>query len=251
MFPKQDVQLHHHARAPRGQLRTDIRADLFDGPTIAVAKRLIGATLYRRIPAGEPDAGELLSGRIVETEAYLPLVDPSCHGYRGPTPRTATLFGRRGFAYVYLIYGMYFCLNVTTEPPGIGAAVLIRALEPLAGVEAMQKRRGSGIPVEALASGPGNLCRALAIDLRADGADLRQGDLVIAPASPLAQTFATSGRIGLSSAQAWPLRFFDPHSLSVSPYRRRRVRPKDLPRTADKVGKRTVASVDAARPAVI
>ena len=233
-------------------MRTDIRADVFDGPTVAVAKRLIGATLYRRIPEGEPDAGERLSGRIVETEAYLPLVDPSCHGYRGPTPRTVTLFGRPGFAYVYLIYGMYYCLNVTTEPAGIGAAVLIRALEPLTGIEAMHRRRGRSIPTEALASGPGNLCRALGIDLRSDGVDLRQSDLMIAPASLPAQAYETSGRIGLSTAQAWPLRYFDPHSPSVSPYRRRGARnPKDRPRAADKVGKRTIASVDVARSAVI
>jgi DNA-3-methyladenine glycosylase len=180
------------------------------------------------MPDGEQDAGELLSGRIVETEAYLPLIDPSCHGYRGPTPRTATLFGRPGFAYVYLIYGMYHCLNATTEPPGIGAAVLIRALEPISGIEAMRRRRGLHIPVEALASGPGNLCRALSIDVRSDQADLRRGDLVIEPASgERAHVVETSGRIGLSSAQTWPLRFFDPDSPSVSPYRARRMRSKD------------------------
>jgi DNA-3-methyladenine glycosylase len=180
------------------------------------------------MPYGELDACELLAGKIVETEAYLPVIDPSCHGYRGPTPRTATLFGRPGFAYVYLIYGMYYCLNVTTEPPGIGAAVLIRALEPITGIEAMRKRRGLHIPVAALASGPGNLCRAFSIDLRSDGANLRRGNLVMeAPSAGPAQVVKTSGRIGLSSAQTWPLRFFDPHSPSISPYRSRRIRTKD------------------------
>lgn len=233
-------------------MRTDIRADLFSGPTVSVAKRLIGATLYRRIPRGQPHAGELLSGRIVETEAYLPLVDPSCHGYRGPTKRTAALFGRPGFAYVYLIYGMYHCLNVTTEPPGLGAAVLIRALEPLTGIKAMRLRRGLHIPLAALASGPGNLCRALSIDLRSDGVDLRHGDLVIeAPKDRRPPAIHTSGRIGLSSAQNWPLRFFDPNSPSVSPYRARRIGSKVGRRAADKVGKRTAPSVDGSRPAVI
>ena len=233
-------------------MRTDIRAELFDGPTVSVAKRLIGATLYRRIPEGRPSAGQLLSGRIVETEAYLPLVDPSCHGYRGPTRRTATLFGRPGFAYVYLIYGMYHCLNVTTEPPGIGAAVLIRALEPLTGIELMRRWRGVHIPLDALASGPGNLCRALSIDLRDDGVDLRQGDLVIEAAEGRqTPVFQTSGRIGLSTARAWPLRFFDPESPSVSPYRARRLRSKVGRHVADKVGKRTATSVDGSRPAVI
>jgi DNA-3-methyladenine glycosylase len=205
-------------------VRTDIRLGedgLFEGPTIDVARRLVGAMLYRRIPRGAPDAGTLLAGRIVETEAYLPLVDPSCHGYRGPTKRTATLFGRAGFAYVYLIYGMYYCLNVTTERAGIGAAVLIRALEPVAGIAAMQQRRGAQIPLAALASGPGNLCRAMSIDLRCDSADLRSGDLVIArPEGAPAVEIAVSGRIGLNVARQWPLRFFDPASPSVSPFRK-------------------------------
>src|SRR5579864_7481145 len=183
---------------------------LFAGPTIDVAKRLIGATLYRRIPPDEPDAGILLAGRIVETEAYLPLVDPSCHGYRGPTKRNATLFGRPGFAYVYLIYGMYYCLNVTTEPPGIGAAVLIRALEPISGIEAMRRHRGEDVAIAALASGPGNLCRAFAIDLRCDGADFRKGALTITPATSMLNVrTAVSRRIGLNVAAEWPLRFFD------------------------------------------
>jgi len=217
---------HHHAYITGGQVRTDIRVngELFTGPTIDVAKRLVGAILYRRIPRGEPDAGSWLSGRIVETEAYLPLVDPSCHGYRGPTKRTATLFGRPGSAYIYLIYGMYYCLNVTTEPAGIGAAVLIRALEPISGVEAMQRRRGSHVAVDALASGPGNLCRAMSIDLRCDNADLRHGDLTIKAPRHRMRPIAVSGRIGLSAAQRWPLRFFDPSSPSVSPFRKTRTR---------------------------
>jgi len=244
------VKLHHHARMSDGQARTDIRDELFDGPTASVARRLVGATLTRVIPAGERDAGAVLRGRIVETEAYLPIVDPACHGYRGPTPRTASLFGRPGFAYVYLIYGMYHCLNATTEPPGIGAAVLIRAMEPLEGIEAMRRRRGQSTPIEALACGPGNLCRALSIDLRCDCADLRSGSLTIEPAVDSPVEVAASSRIGLSSAQSWPLRFFDPKSPSVSPYRRRRPL-KTAPRRADKVGKRTAASVDELKPAVI
>lgn len=194
----------------------------FFGPTAEVARRLIGAILCRRLPQGEPDAGTLLTGRIVETEAYLPLVDPSCHGYRGPTKRNATLFGRPGFAYVYLIYGMHYCLNVTTEPPGIGAAVLIRAVEPLEGIDAMRRRRGDNAPVAALACGPGNLCRALSIDLRCDGADLRAGELTIrAPHEEYDRAIAASARIGLSVAATWPLRFYDANSPSLSPYRKR------------------------------
>src|ERR1700694_505792 len=199
--------------------------ELFSGPTIDVARRLIGATLYRTIPKGEPGAGKILSGRMVETEAYLPLVDPSCHAYRGPTKRTANLFGRSGFAYVYLIYGVYYCLNVKTEPAGIGAAVLIRALEPTSGIEEMRRRRGRHVPIEALLSGPGNLCRALSIDLRCDGADLRSGGLRLRPAPQDERVEPqVSGRIGLRVAAKWPLRFIDANSLSISPFRKRRQR---------------------------
>jgi DNA-3-methyladenine glycosylase len=205
-------------------VRTDIRPagkldEFFSGPTIDVARRLIGATLYRRVTGSRTAAPQTLAGRIVETEAYLPLVDPSCHGYRGPTARNASLFGRPGFAYVYLIYGMYYCLNVTTEPPGIGAAVLIRALEPLEGVEFMRQRRGLHVPAMALTSGPGNLCRAMDIDRRCDGLDLRCGDLHITPPEQPLRDVRASSRIGLNVAQKWPLRFYDPASPSISPFR--------------------------------
>ena len=214
------MQTNHHAalldrQGPntRALAQTD---DPFDGPTIDVARRLIGATLHRVIPRGEPDAGTVAGGRIVEVEAYLPYVDPACHGYRGPTPRSGWIFGRRGTAYVYLIYGMYFCLNVVTERAGIGAAVLVRALEPLEGIEAMRRRRPR-IADPKLASGPGTLCRSLSIDLRCNGLDLRVGQLTISfPQERRANKVAVATRVGLSSAQRWPLRFYDPHSASVS-----------------------------------
>ena len=181
-----------------------------------MARRLIGATLERVIPRGEPDAGTLVSGRIVETEAYLPNVDPACHGYRGPTNRTASLFGRPGHAYVYLIYGVHFCFNVVTEPPGTGAAVLVRAIEPLAGIDAMQRRRSPHTPPWALASGPGNVCRALGIGRECDGANLRRGDLRIVFPEVMSSRIAVTARVGLSAAARWPLRFYDPASRSVS-----------------------------------
>ncbi len=197
------------------------RNDFFEAPTIAVAQKLIGSSLIRRLPADEPDSDVVLAGRIVETEAYLPLVDPSCHGYRGPTKRNACIFGRPGFAYVYFIYGNHYCLNVTTEPAGIGGAVLIRAVEPMRGVEEMRRRRRTETNIAALACGPGNLCRAMSIDLSCNGVDLRQGDLVIAVTRDVPQTVARSGRIGLNTASDWPLRFFDPSSPCVSPFRKR------------------------------
>jgi DNA-3-methyladenine glycosylase len=194
---------------------------VFALPTIAVARALIGATLRRVVPPGQPDAGCELAGRIVETEAYLPLVDPACHGYRGPTPRNSAIFGRAGCAYIYFIYGNHFCFNVTTEPAGIGGAVLIRALEPVQGVEFMRRRRPAGTPDAALACGPGNLCRALGIDRSSNGADLRNGALTIELPGAQPTAVRAGPRIGIREAADWPLRFIDPTSASISPYRRR------------------------------
>jgi DNA-3-methyladenine glycosylase len=211
---------HHHAKKQIRQ-ETVWSNDRFDfsGPTIEVARRLIGAMLIRRVPSGQRGARLTMTARIVETEAYLPLVDPSCHAYKGPTSRNASAFGRPGSAYVYFIYGNHFCLNVVTEPAGIGAAVLIRAAEPFAGIEAMRGRR-PGVRDARLLSGPGNLCRAMSIDRNDDGVDLSgDGDLrVLAPAATAASVHV-GPRIGLSVAREWPLRFFDPTSESVSAHR--------------------------------
>ena len=197
--------------------------DPFAGSTVDVARRLIGATLERIIPHGEPDAGILVSGRIVETEAYLPNVDPACHGYRGPTERTAALFGRPGRSYVYFIYGVHYCFNVVTEPPGTGAAVLVRALEPIEGIAAMRRRRQPDTPVRALASGPGNVCRSFCIGRECNGVDLRDGDLRIVFPVATPGRIAVAARVGLTAAADWPLRFYDPSSNTVSrPPRRKR-----------------------------
>lgn len=224
---------NHHAKTGRRQQTVWSNHPFdFSGPTAIVARRLVGALVLRKIPRSHPDGGTLMAARIVETEAYLPLVDPACHAYRGPTRRNASAFGRPGFAYVYFIYGNHFCLNVVTEWPGIGAAVLIRAAEPLAGLSAMRRRRPTA-PDAALLSGPGNLCRALAIDRADDGVDLRDGILRIVASTGKAQVVASSPRIGLSVACEWPLRFFDPSSKSVSPYRPRRVSAKSAGHLVD------------------
>jgi len=191
---------------------------LFDGPTIEVARRLVGAALIRKLPPEHEDAGEELLGRIVETEAYLPFVDPACHGFRGPTPRNTSIFGRPGHAYVYFIYGNHFCLNVTTECAGIGGAVLIRALEPLSGIEAMRRRR-PGVRDAQLLSGPGNICKVMSIDRSCDGADLsRSASLRIETARSRrnGMKIAATTRVGLRVAAGWPLRFYDSSSESVS-----------------------------------
>ncbi len=134
--------------------------------TLTVAREILGQRLVRQWQ------GERLAGRIVEVEAYIGLEDCASHAHRGKTERNAAMFGRSGHAYVYFIYGMYHCLNLVTETEGYPAALLIRALEPLEGLNTQQQLRGIQRPFRELTRGPGRLCQALAIDKRLNGADL-------------------------------------------------------------------------------
>src|SRR3569623_317749 len=118
-----------------------------------VAKDLLGAYMHRKV------GKQMLIGRIVETEAYT-MEDPACHAYRGKTPRNAILFGEAGFSYVYFTYGMYHCFNVTTNVEGRAEAVLIRGLDPIEGIDAMQKLRPKVKRIRDLTNGPGKLCQA-------------------------------------------------------------------------------------------
>lgn len=177
-------------------------------PTLDLAPRLLGAYLVRQTVDGP------LVARIVETEAYLSSGDAACHANRGQTPRNRTMFGKPGHAYVYLIYGIYHCFNVVTEPEGCGAAVLVRAVEPLYGLARMavlRKLAGQPKPAD-LTAGPGRLCQALAIDKALDGLDLRgPGPLVLLapPAAEVAkETILTSPRIGITVATELPGRFY-------------------------------------------
>src|SRR5262249_49910509 len=142
-------------------------------PTRQVAQDLLGSVLVHQLGA------TTLAGRIVETEAYLGLEDLAAHASRGLTARTRVLFGPPGHAYVYLIYGMYECLNLVAEPDGQPGCVLIRALEPLGGIEEMRRRRPAARRLEDLASGPGKLTLALGISRRHNGQDLTRGQLVV------------------------------------------------------------------------
>jgi len=173
----------------------------YEKPTIEVARSLLGKIL---VHAGEPG---LAAGRIVETEAYLFHNDPACHAARGKTGRNASMFGPPGKAYVYLVYGLHCCFNVVTGKAGEGEAVLVRALEPLSGLDLMVSRRGT-FQKRLLASGPGRLCQALAIGLAQNGADLSAGSLYLAEDGyPEAQT-VTTGRVGIAVAAELPLRFY-------------------------------------------
>jgi DNA-3-methyladenine glycosylase len=177
--------------------------------TEALAAALLGCVLVRESGDG------VTAGRIVETEAYLP-GDPACHAYRGKSRRNATLFGPPHRAYVYQIYGTSFCFNLSSEPDGEGAGVLVRALEPLYGLELMQARRAESRRRE-LCRGPGRLCRALAIDRSFDGLDpLTDPKLWLARATGERARVARSRRIGVTKAAHRRLRFYEAGNPYVS-----------------------------------
>ena len=170
---------------------------------------------YEREPAivARESIGKILvhgktAGRIVETEAYLGRDDRAAHAWRGETKRTRVLFGPAGHAYVYLIYGMYWCLNFVCEPPGSAGCVLIRAVEPLCGIRVMAERRGEVKRVQDLASGPGKLTVALGITLECNAADLVRGPLRVRQSKDAGELeIAITPRIGIRHNADWPLRF--------------------------------------------
>lgn len=177
--------------------------------TAELARYLIGKTLVRRV------GRNTLSGRIVETEAYPP-GDASGHAFRGRTPRNKSLFLHRGLAYVYFIYGTSYMLNVTSEAPGIGAGVLLRAIEPLEGIDLMKRLRKTD-KLRDLARGPGRLAAALQIDRRLDGVDLcASGPLWLGTAVRETAHIGATLRIGITREVHRPLRFFEVGSPFVS-----------------------------------
>jgi DNA-3-methyladenine glycosylase len=158
-----------------------------------------------------------LVGRVVECEAYQE-DDPASHSYRGPTTRTEVMFGPPGHLYVYFTYGMHFCMNVVTGREGEGSAVLLRAMEPLAGIERMRELR-DGAADRLLCSGPARLTQALAIGRQHNGLDLVAGDeLFLARGTPIPdERVGTGPRVGISMAKDRPWRFFEEGSPFVSP----------------------------------
>jgi DNA-3-methyladenine glycosylase len=187
--------------------------------TAALARFLIGKIVVRELPAGR------IIGRIVETEAYPPR-DPAAHHFRGPTRRNRSLFLRRGHAYVYFTYGNHFMLNVSSETPGVGGGVLIRALEPLEGIDQMERHRATTDLFD-LTRGPGRLASALQIDRRVDGIDMcAPGPLWLGVLSTLhnpragekslARRLGISPRIGITHAAHRLLRFYERGSRFVS-----------------------------------
>lgn len=200
----------------------------YDRQADIVARDLIGKALLRCID------GQWLGGRIVETEAYLAEGDPSSHSHRGRTSSNASMFQHAGTLYVYPIHAKY-CLNAVTEKSGRGSAVLIRAIEPVWGLEKMVQHRGT-TEHRQLTRGPARLCQALAVDRDLDGEDLlTSAAITIAnihhPANDRPPSITSSRRIGISSARERLLRFFEDGnwyvSGRVSDHRRRPVRPAD------------------------
>ena len=183
--------------------------DSLPGDTAALARFLIGKVVVRAWPS------EIAAGRIVETEAYL-AGDEASHSFRGMTARNKAMFGPPGHAYIYFIYGRYFALNVSSMAEGVGEAVLIRAAEPLTGLDVMRRYRGD-VPARDLMRGPGRLARALCIDRSLDGADLcKAGALWLASDGHEPEEFGASVRIGISRDAHRPLRFFSKRSPFVS-----------------------------------
>ena len=171
--------------------------DFYERWVVNVARDLLGKLLVRRID------GKVLVGRIVEVEAYRGSDDPASHAYRGKTERNKVMFDRGGLAYIYLAYGIHRLLNVTAEPPGKPAAVLIRALEPLGGIEVMMGLRGTS-DLRALTSGPGRLTEALKIGLELNGLDLTSSDeLFIADDGFRGFKVGSSPRIGVRDRRKW------------------------------------------------
>ncbi len=169
--------------------------------TAKLARYLIGKMVVRTLAEG------IVAGRIVETEAYV-IGDPASHAYRGITPRNKVLFLERGYAYVYLAYGVSFMLNVSSEAAGVGGGVLIRAIEPTYGVAIMQQNRGVE-RLQDLTRGPGRLCQALKIDRQLDGADLcAAGPLWLGSDGERSGSIGESIRIGINRAADRVLRFY-------------------------------------------
>jgi len=182
--------------------------------TQSVARSLLGQLLVRRTQE------ECLWGRIVETEAYLAERDPGNHAARGRTERNSQLFGPPGTAYVYLAYGCHRLLNAVTQREGVPEAVLVRALEPLGGIELMRQLR-KGVPdTRRLARGPGNVGAALAIDLDLNGHDLTREPLFVAAGEPPEEHIVTTTRVGLSDPKAARLKLR--YYLADSPFVSRR-----------------------------
>ncbi|HEY7125415.1 MAG TPA: DNA-3-methyladenine glycosylase [Ktedonobacterales bacterium] len=182
----------------------------YEQPTLELARALLGKTLLHASPAG------LSGGVIVEVEAYICAIDPAAHGYLKMTPRTRVMYGPPGRAYIYFTYGMHWALNISSEPDGTGAAVLLRAIQPTVGLDLIRQRRGEAMPLRDLSRGPGRICAALGLGKDENGLSFMGETLWLEdePALPPDAVIATSTRIGITKATELPWRFY----LAGNPY---------------------------------
>lgn len=179
-----------------------------NGKAFQVAPKLLGCVIQRHID------GKTLKARIVETEAY-DQTDAASHSYKGETTRTQVMFGPAGHLYVYFTYGMHYCCNVVVGNEGEGSAVLIRAVEPLEGIDEMiKKRRGQSI--KNLTNGPAKLCQALGINMTLNGHYLQDEPLVLLPGENMGDKIIQTSRIGISRAKDVPWRFYIKDNSFVS-----------------------------------
>ena len=198
-------------RARRSRLSPPLPKSFYDRPTEIAARELLGAILECRTPDG------VASGRIVETEAYLGEHDLACHAAAGRTTRTAPLYGPPGIAYVYFIYGMYWCFNAVTRAEHEPSAVLVRAVEPIEGIDLMRRRRSTARRDVDLTNGPGKLCLALGIDGALNWSSLQRPPLIIREGEPIDDAnVVITPRIGISQSADWPLRWFVRDNAYVS-----------------------------------
>ena len=190
-------------RARRFRIAPPLPTNFYERDTEHVARDLLGAVIECHTREG------LAAGRIVETEAYVGEHDLACHAAAGRTQRTAPLYGPAGIAYVYFIYGMYWCVNAVTRAEGMPSAVLIRAVEPLVRLDLMHRRRPAARRPVDLTNGPGKLCLALGITGVHNWHPLQRPPLVIRRGEPVPDSGVTiTPRIGISKAADWPLRWF-------------------------------------------
>ncbi len=194
----------------RGVAIARLPQTFYEQPTLELARALLGKTVLHATPEG------VCGGVIVETEGYISAIDPAAHGHRRPTPRTRIMYGPPGYAYIYFSYGMHWMLNISTEPEGIGAAVLIRAIQPTVGLDLIRRRRGEAMPLRDLARGPGRVCAALGLTLAENGLPLTGETLWLddEPGLPPEAVIATSTRIGISRGTELDWRWY----LAGCPY---------------------------------
>jgi DNA-3-methyladenine glycosylase len=197
--------------ARRSRFGAPFPASFYNCDTELVSRDLLGAILVSESAEG------VTAGRIVETEAYLGEHDPACHAAAGRTARTECLYGPPGTAYVYFIYGAHWCFNAVTRAEGLPSAVLVRALEPIEGIELMRERRHHPRAGRDLTNGPGKLCAALGITGTLNGVSLDEPPLMICRGTRVADAdVAITARIGLTRAAEWPLRWIVTNNPYVS-----------------------------------